>query len=300
MKEVKTQLDIALTLRAYDDLNNFEIVEFDSSTSNKCIIYFSSHGLYYPNTEEEVHKQIFAKNRYEWRKNICPGIKKAIFLRDVKKQWYLEGINKNINSIEKLFDFLLGETQGLQVICVGSSAGGYAATLIGCLLNAVRVFSFSGQFSLLPLLQDAQLRRENPTLVKAELDQDLKQYLALDEFLKSNKTPVFYFFPNLCQQDVEQSRHADNMPSVYKFKFKSKEHGVTCFRMNLIDLLQMEDEALEKLSCLFQGRIISRLIFSIKISGYRKTLNIWLYHQGYFILKMVLRVSRPNLQRRSA
>jgi hypothetical protein len=133
MEEVKTRLDISLTLRAYNDLNNFEIVEFDSSTSNKCIIYFSSHCLHYPNTEEEVHKQILVKDWYEWRKNICPGIKKAIFLRDVKKQWYLEGINKNINSIEKLFDFLLDETQDLQVICVGSSTGGYAAKLMGCI-----------------------------------------------------------------------------------------------------------------------------------------------------------------------
>lgn len=277
MEEVQTQLDISLTLRAYNDLNNFEIVEFDSSTSNKCIIYFSSHGLYYPNTEAEVHKKIFVKNWYEWKKNICPGIKKAIFLRDVKKQWYLEGINKNINSIEKLFDFLLDETQDLQVICVGSSAGGYAATLMGCLLNAVRVFSFSGQFSLTPFLQDPQLRCENPTLVKAELSQDLKQYLALDEFLKSSKTPVFYFFPGLCRQDIEQSRYVDDVPSVYKFKFKSKKHGVTCFKINFIDLLQMENEALENLSCVFRGRLISRLIFSIKASSYKKTLKIWLY-----------------------
>ena len=80
MEDVQTQLDISLTLRAYNDLNNFEIVEFDSSTSNKCIIYFSSHGLYYPNTEEEVHKQIFAKNRYEWKKISALALKKPFFL----------------------------------------------------------------------------------------------------------------------------------------------------------------------------------------------------------------------------
>ena len=63
------------------------------------------------------------------------------FVRDVYKQWYLKGVNAEIDSIEKLYEFLKAETEGYQIVTVGSSAGGYAAVLFGYLLNATKVLA---------------------------------------------------------------------------------------------------------------------------------------------------------------
>ena len=56
--------------------------------------------------------------------------------------------------MEKVARFLAGETSNLKVIILGSSAGGYAAVLLGSLLKSDRVLTFNGQFDLEYILQD--------------------------------------------------------------------------------------------------------------------------------------------------
>ena len=111
-----------------------------------CVVYFSSHNIYYPNTEEVFRKKIIEKDAYEWYSTRIEAGHKHIFIRDIQKQWYIQGINKRINSPEKLLDFLKKECEGYRIITVGSSAGGYAAVLYGSQLGAEKVFSFNGQY----------------------------------------------------------------------------------------------------------------------------------------------------------
>ena len=63
-----------------------------------CAIYFSSHGLYYPNTEEAFRQNILKNNRFEWQRNKVPYASKHIFLRDLHKQWYLTGVNAELDT----------------------------------------------------------------------------------------------------------------------------------------------------------------------------------------------------------
>ena len=74
-----------------------------------CAIYFSSNFIYYPNNEASFCAAIFDKNRFEWWNLRHPKACKHIFIRDVYKQWYLHGINVELDSIEKLSDFLKEE-----------------------------------------------------------------------------------------------------------------------------------------------------------------------------------------------
>lgn len=109
-----------------------------------CVIYCSSSGLYYPNTEVEFVKAfIECEDRYEWRNKRIRNVSKSIWIRDITKEFYVRGINKRINDIDKLLSFLEEETQGYDVITVGSS-GGYIAALIGIKLDANMVYCFSG------------------------------------------------------------------------------------------------------------------------------------------------------------
>ena len=52
-----------------------------------------------------------------------------IFVRDMWKQWYINGINQKIDSVEKVIEFLRTETENMRVTTVGNSSGGYMATL---------------------------------------------------------------------------------------------------------------------------------------------------------------------------
>ena len=107
-------------------------------------------------------------DKFEWRKHLIRRAYKQIWIRDITKEFYVRGINNQINSIDKMIDFLKKETEGYRSICIGSSAGGYIATLLGAVLNAEYVYCFSGYFNLFildeatwPLIKEKKIYEEN-------------------------------------------------------------------------------------------------------------------------------------------
>ena len=86
-----------IVLKAYQD-DNYQCVE-TGEKSDLCYIFFSSNGLYYPNTKMIFEEQIFLKDRYEWKwvvKNSkIPQIaSRIIYVRDIYKCWYSRGIKQ--------------------------------------------------------------------------------------------------------------------------------------------------------------------------------------------------------------
>lgn len=142
-------------LGAYNNLDNYKILTCVGR--NAVVVYFSSHNLFYPDTLECFEKAIYEKDRYEWSHRMIKRASKHIFVRDIYKIWYQKGINAKINSIPKLADFLRQETSGFdEIIMVGSSAGGYAASLFGSLLNADIILDFNGQWEIVSPMIDGQ------------------------------------------------------------------------------------------------------------------------------------------------
>jgi hypothetical protein len=272
MNKINTQFDIPEMMDVYANHLNYEIIDFKNG-DDRCFIYFSGNGLYVPNNSETFQREIIENNRFEWKRNIPRFAKKVIFLRDVTKSWYFEGINTNINTIEKLACFLEEQTRGLNVICVGNSAGGYAATLFGCLLNASHIFNFSGQYSLLHILQTEHDRALNPTLVKYENTEEYRKYFSIVDYIKTSQTRVFYFFPGKYNDDIAQSKLVENIKTVYEFKFNGKSHGSTCFEINFLDLFSQSREELYQLHLHYKNSVISPLLFSVKTSGLARTFN---------------------------
>ena len=86
--------------KAYS-LDNY-LIECTNKDSDYCVIYFSSSGIYYPNTEEELQKLVDNKKHYEWMHHKITKAKKNIFIRDVAKQFYVIGINEKISTIDRL------------------------------------------------------------------------------------------------------------------------------------------------------------------------------------------------------
>jgi hypothetical protein len=180
-----------LLLEDYQD-DNIRIINLHNN-SDKCLLFCSGNSLYFPNTDEEYINKIKIQDRYEWeniakRKMIRKGVSKIIFIRDIYKQWYVTGINSKLNCIDKLVEYIKVETKNYRIISVGTSAGGYAAVLIGVLLNAYRIITISGQYNLWPFAD------KNPLLEKFTRDISRSKYYDLRELLKIIKRRFYIFF----------------------------------------------------------------------------------------------------------
>ncbi len=270
---VPTQVDLAEVRRAYEELDNYQVLDRPRHRRAhgplRCVVFFSSHGIYFPNTDEQVRARIFRGDRYEWRKNVPPWADRVVFLRDVQKQWFVEGINSRVNSVDGVLALLKDQTAGYETVCVGSSAGGYAAMLFGCLLGAERVVSFSGQFSLVGITD--RYPGENPVLERHGVDASFGRYLSLVSLLRQSRTPVFHLYPRGVPEDVEQVRLVADASNVFVFPFRYGGHGVPCYLVNCVDLFGMSGQRLMRLSREISRKDISPLRFSVKVSGWRKT-----------------------------
>lgn len=208
--------------KVYTEQKNYIIEINPNITPAVTVVYFSSNGIYFPNTLECFSDTILKKNRFEWtnKHNQIAHATKSIFVRDVFKQWYIKGINSEINDLDKLIEFIKQESQGSKLICVGSSAGGYGATLVGSVLNAEAVFAFSGQFTLQPWME-----KGNNDLLSENYGQ-WKHYYNLENQLQKTKANIFYFASAYSKMDKEDIEISLQYPSVHPFIFKTSVHGV--------------------------------------------------------------------------
>ena len=206
---------------------NYEII-IKKSNFDKCFVFFSGNGLYFPNTNQEFNKKIIIDNRYEW-KNLSKHInaKKIILLRDVHKIWYRKGINHKINNIDKVIAFIKKETEKFsEIVLIGSSAGGYMASIIGNHLKNSYVINFAGQIDL---------KLENIPLKKNKYFNIIK---------KINKAKIFYFFSNKCKLDYPHFKIIKNKKNITFFKFNSINHGPSILPIVLRKILNMRYEEL--------------------------------------------------------
>jgi len=252
------------------------------------VVYFSGNGLYYPSTLEAFNRAIVENNRFEWLKNKASGVGKHIFVRDIFKQWYLEGINSRLNSIDKVADFLRAETQGWRVTTVGSSAGGFAAVLFGLLIGAEEILSFSGQYAILTVLEQFGGMEKNPLVVKYMHHPQVKKFYDLCPFISQSDIPIFYFLPANSRQDQRQREYIRSFDNVQIFPLKDGNHGIPFYRFNLGDILKMSSAELKHVLAPMRNKTTSKFAFSLRVSGMRKTL-VGLQKQTLKSLKRNLR-----------
>lgn len=266
------QTDSEIVNKVYQEQNNF-LIEFDEKGDKEwCAIYFCSNDIYYPNTEEIFRKRIVENNFFEWYHSRIKKAFKHIFIRDIYKQWYLAGINKNINSPAKLIDFIQKETKGYKVITIGSSAGGYAAILYGSFINTQYTLAFNPQFELQSLIMRSS-EAINPLLFR--IQDKRKQYFDITEFIKKN-TKIFYFYSNDSEWDIQQNHHIKNITSsnIYRIEFRTRHHGIPFLKVALSQVLNSNIKMLEDLAITNH----SYIGFTIQMVGVRKTI-LGLYKQ---------------------
>lgn len=253
--------------------DNF-LVEDTNNDSNLCCIYFSSHGVFYPVTETIFQNEIVKKDRYEWYKRRLPNIKRHIFLRDIRLSFYVEGINRHYNSIDKVIELLRGLTDGYDVITIGSSAGGYMAALVGGVLSAKVSFVFSAQFDL---LKDSAFGTKK-LLLRHNEDQTYSKWFNICGLRKSN---MVYICPMNSYSDIIQYERLINNTLTLRqiqdkqiviFPLRSKTHGVILNAFCLARLLDMSFSEIFKFRQLFVSSKISPWYLSFRLVGINKTL----------------------------
>ena len=248
--------------QAYKALN-YRIVETSARTNN-AIVFFSGNGLYFPNTKEVFENVILNSDRYEWEniaknKKMRKYYKLIIFVRDIYKQWYIDGINTEINTRDKVIEFLCKETKGYKVSVCGNSAGGYMAVLCGVKMNAEKIFSFSGQFDIMD-----KISNENPLIFQHKDD---GKYFSLISLISGSKFPderIFYFFPGKSDADNRQYELIKNT-CINTFRIDEAEHGKTIDSYCYPFLLTAKKEKLIKLAEAHKGKTIQKKIVSRRI-----------------------------------
>lgn len=270
MTELKSsfvfQVDDDIVKSAYQNLDNY-LIEYDERNGKEyCAIYFSSNEIYYPNEEPEFRHSILEQNKFEWFGTRVPYAHKHIFIRDIQKQWYLGGVSSTIDSPDKLLTFLKDETDGYLVTAIGSSAGGFAAVLFGSLLSARLMLSFNGQFQLHSLL-NTSAESVNPLLFRYARTNKMVGYFDSKPYLKKGEN-IFYFFSSGSQWDCEQREHIKGC-NVNIIAFSTAHHGIPFLKCNLPAILRMQKEQLQ----VWNGKVFSPFIFSIKLVGFVNTVN---------------------------
>lgn len=202
-------------------LDNYMVQIDEKINNNICVIYVSSSGIYYPNTENALEECIIKKNIFEWYGTRFNKARKHIFIRDVSKQFYITGINKKINSVDEVISFLEREIDGFEVYVVGSSAGGYMASLVAAKLDAKMLICFSGYFNLNIVDHDIWFY-----ISKFRDDEKRSKYFNISDIVNDYKGLMLYFYPSKLEDDVLQSKEICEKNNIYKIAVKSKIHGV--------------------------------------------------------------------------
>jgi len=225
--------------------DNF-LIEYSKKKSNLAVIYFSSNGIYNPNDEETFKNEIMSKNKFEYYKTRIRRASKHIFIRDVLKQFYAKGINKNIDSIDKVVDFLKTETEGMEVITIGSSSGGYSALIAGILLNAKAVFAFSPIISIYEDLNTEEILKSFKFVYEGRNYSNCSKYYNISKLVDESKVPIMYFYPQDSEFDVRQfSCLSKNNANICLFRYSSDMHGSTLERKSLQSYLNSSTNTLK-------------------------------------------------------
>ncbi|MDR0563273.1 MAG: hypothetical protein LBG73_11385 [Spirochaetaceae bacterium] len=246
---------------------NIKIIDTHAK-SDKCLIFCSGNGLYFPNTKEEYTEKIRKNDRYEWEhiahsKNIEKNFSKLIFIRDIYKQWYVSGINKELHCIDALVEYIKTETKKYKIITVGSSAGGYTAVLLGILLNAYRIVTVSGQYYLWSFVD------RNPLLRKYKDDIHKSKYYDLRNILKNSDSQIVYIFPVRCENDLEQYNYVKNYSNIQFYRINSQNHGTGINSAQYPYIFLSDMNKMEKIYERYKDRIINGNMFYCDINTWR-------------------------------
>lgn len=181
-------------------------------------------------------------NYFDFYKMRIKKASKHILLRDVAELYYSNGISEDIDSIDKILEFLKSQTKNSKIITIGLSAGGYAAVLFGCLLGAERIFSISGQFAA-----------------------SFNEEYDLPELMQKHENDIFYLCPVYSEMDSEQFELIKNIDNVKVLGLLSHVHHAPLPKEILNKIINSDSKLYEIFS--YKKKHIKERTFILKHFG---------------------------------
>lgn len=234
-----------------------DVLSAENADSRVCAIYFSSNGLVPPpKTVERCCREILIKNRFEWYGTRIARACRHIFVRDVDLIWYRKGISTRCSSVKEVVEVLKPLTEGYEVVCVGSSAGGYASMLFACLLNAKMCFAFSPCMDVRRfVLKNRESRKSEYWQEKYDaLVNDPDEFSNLGKLCAGHGNSVYAYFPTKSELDAEELKDAHAVPCIRLFLHDSKVHGFSFSRAVAERLINLSHE---ELTGLYSGKVLT-------------------------------------------
>lgn len=161
--------------------------KFINNNSNTLFIVFNSNN--YDSNKFEFEN--YLNNFFQYK-----NTPSYLYLRDVYLQWYYNGIkgfSKNYQeTIDKINDYKnLYKFQN--IICMGSSSGGYASLYFGCKLNVNNIICFSPQIEL---IRSRELYYNKFKKIFENLTIEEKEKFNLTKLINEHKNKIFIFWVN--------------------------------------------------------------------------------------------------------
>ncbi len=204
--------------------DNIRVID-GMAKNRKCLIICSSNGIYFPNTYEEFRLKIISNDFYEGGRIsslLIEYVERIILIRDIRKSFYVTGINEKYNSIDSVLCMLKELTKGYEIITAGGSAGGYMAAIVGSRLDAKYVINAGGQWNLYKYNQVL----ERYDFLKEEIGNSAcNKWFDLNIQLRNNKVPVFYMYGALNESDIVQVSCIADLDNIYPIAIKSSVHA---------------------------------------------------------------------------
>lgn len=275
---------------SFSSHENYKVINMNNK-NRVCYVFFSSNGII---NDKKSLNDILLNDYYEFSnvadaKKIKERAGKMIFVRDLSLNFFVDGINNSVNSIDSILELLNKETEGYDVISVGYSAGGYMAIITALYLkNVKRVFSFGGVFNVYSWRgSHLETRFElNKTLVLNKNNLAKEKYYNLLATIKNTKISrcEFYcFYAKNSVSDIEVLNEAKlaKLPSCFHLVvLDSKKHGGQLSYYDYVGLLSKK----LKFRLVFKNKVYNKNSFSIKAQGlipyYLNRVREWRYRKG--------------------
>lgn len=207
--------------------------------NGKCIVFLSSNGVFFPDTYESLINGIVLNDYYEWEKistSLIYKYEKIIYLRDVRKAFYVTGINSVISSIDQLIEWMKIETQGFQVDYVGASSGGYLAMILATVLDNSRVVIQAG--GQCDLFSWENIIQEDYFLSSHKNETNYRKWYSTQELINNSaKVPIFTFIPQKSERDKLQFEKIKDAYNIFPILVESEVHGEGLTQEGYIALL---------------------------------------------------------------
>ena len=157
-----------------------------------------------------------------------------VYLRDMHRSWYHHGLRPDGVAIDDSAAFLMENliAQGVKrIVCIGSSAGGYAAMLFGHLINADEVHAFAPRTYVdvdnRLKYDDFYMDQYVENLYGYELAQ--KEYFDLRtvfEARDNGRTNYFIHYTREIRNDCVNADHLLGVSRVYRHEYQEGAHRI--------------------------------------------------------------------------